>query len=499
MPPENLLPFGPFHIVIQHLPIGLIIGVWVLECFVPKPEKKCNAPLAWMHTVLLLATALTIALGLIYQTQGGYGEEINAHRQWGLVFGAGLLATYLLFWLNTAVRHGFTHFLYILTLTLTTAALFVSGHLGGELIHGKGFLLKPFKQDADTTAAAPVKTNTTHSNQTKPAPKTAKPPKTQTPQVMAKPQASPESTVVAHQNPHFADSQPPNRVALFHAAHTVFERNCITCHGSTKKKGGYRLDTKETLFTAGKSKIQPVLAGNPEESHIILRMKLPREHDEAMPPIEKDPVSATDLEAVRAWILAGAYWPTDAEIRATADTFKEYGNPSTDKHLAAISATGVKAEYNAWGDDSVRIDLAVVHPGQLEKAIEALRQFGPELVWIDSSNLDLPDEFFNALNRFEQLQRLHLDGTNVTDAQLKQIAKLEKLQYLNLYNTAITDQAIPALGTLPSLQKIYLGATQVTEPAIKQLRQANPALQIVHRSPALISNRSAGTRQSRQR
>ena len=73
---------------------------------------------------------------------------------------------------------------------------------------------------------------------------------------------------------------------------------------------------------------------------------------------------------VRAWTSPAPTGPR-YRMRATADTFKEYGNPSTDKHARAISATGVKAEYNAWGDDSVRIDLAVVHPGQLEEAIEA--------------------------------------------------------------------------------------------------------------------------------
>ena len=34
---ESLLPFGPFHLVVLHLPIGLIVGIWVLECFVPIP------------------------------------------------------------------------------------------------------------------------------------------------------------------------------------------------------------------------------------------------------------------------------------------------------------------------------------------------------------------------------------------------------------------------------------------------------------------------------
>lgn len=480
MPPEFLLPFGPFHIVVQHLPIGLIVGVWILECFAPKPEKKRYASLAWMHTALILSTAVTIVLGIAYQTQGGYGEEIDAHRQWGLIFGGCLLVTYLLFWINVAARHALAHIFYILSLTLTTAALVASAHLGGELIHGKGFLLKPFKEQS----TAPV-------TKTSAAPPASAPAGLSTKAMLPSVEAIPgqpaiqtstttltRTALTAQQSETIDD-----RVALFHAAHTVFERNCISCHGSTKKKGGYRLDTQQSLFTAGKSKIAPILAGNSEESHIILRMVLPREHDEAMPPIEKDPVPASDLQAVREWILAGAYWPTDAEKRLAAETFKDYGNAETDALLKAIAASGVKAEYNAWGDDSVRIDLAVVYPDQLEGALQALRQFNNELTWLDSSNLELPEPFFSDLSRFANLQRLHLDGTNINDAQLKQVSSLKNLQYLNLFNTGITDQSIATLRALPQLRKVYLGSTAVTDPAVEALRKARPELEIVHQSP----------------
>lgn len=480
MPPDFLLPFGPFHVVVQHLPIGLLFGVWVLECFARKTGKGINAPLAWLHTALLLATAATIALGIAYQSQGGYGSEIDKHRQWGLLFGAGLLASHLLFWLDTIVRHGLTRVFYILTLTLTTVALVVSGHLGGELIHGKGFLLKPFEKAAEQTVQpAPEKPPSPREN---PAP--AKSIDTVLP---APPKNTLEIQAPAEKARRPASqADAPDTVALFHAARTVFERNCFACHGSTRKKGGYRLDTRQALFTPGKSDIAPILAGNPNQSHIIQRMTLPREHDEAMPPIEKDPVPASDIEAVRAWILAGAYWPTDVEIRAAADSFKDHGNAATDQLLAAISATGVKAEYNAWGDDSVRIDLAVVHPGQLNSALEALRQFGPELVWLDTSNLELPDSFFEDLAGYASLQRLHLDGTNVTDDRLRHIGLLKQLQYLNLHNTRITDQSLRPIQYLPALRKLYLGATDVSEQAIDALRQARPGLQIVHRPPAPI-------------
>ncbi len=484
MPPDFLLPFGPFHIVVQHLPIGLVPAVWLLECFFPKSPKKINAPIACLHTALLLSSALAIALGLAYQEYGAYGDEINAHRDWGLIFGACLLVTYLFFWIDCLFHHAFTRLLYTASFALATATLVFTGHLGGELIHGKGFLLKPF-QETTIKESAP----------------TAKPPPT-TKEIKAAPQKTdttlpvPENTTIRLQAPahkvraRSEASDSSEAVTLFLAAHTVLERNCINCHGATRKKGGYRIDSQEALFTAGKSRIAPVLAGNPGDSHIIQRMNLPREHDEAMPPIEKDPLSAADIEAVRDWILAGAYWPTDAEQREAAETYQEYGNAATDQLLQALAATGAKAEYNAWGDDSVRIDLAVMHPGQLEPALEALRGFGSELVWLDGSNLDLPDTFYADLGRFDHLQRLHLDGTNINDEQIRSLKSLTQLRYLNLYNTALTDPAIRTLRALPALRKVYLGATGISESAVEQLRQDKPALEIIYRSPTPILSRA---------
>jgi hypothetical protein len=199
-----------------------------------------------------------------------------------------------------------------------------------------------------------------------------------------------------------------------------------------------------------------------------------------MPPEEKKPVSSEDIDLVRQWIEAGAYWPDEAELSSAPGEYVPVGDANTDELIEQISSTGVKAEYNAWGDESVRIDLGVVEPGQLNKAISQLGSFGTKLTWLDCSGLELSDGFLKEIQTLQHLERLHLDGSDVTDEQLAALSQLPKLSYLNLYNTSISDTGLTALHDSPSLQKVFLSQTKVTAKGIAELKQAKPDLEVVH-------------------
>jgi mono/diheme cytochrome c family protein len=270
------------------------------------------------------------------------------------------------------------------------------------------------------------------------------------------------------------------RIALFEASQAIFERNCYKCHGATKQKGGYRLDEQHSINLGGKSKLPAIIPGNVEQSELMYRMLLPHDDDDAMPPVEKEPVSPEDINLVRQWIEAGAYWPDEAELSAASSDTVKLGDADTDQLIEQISQTGVKAEYNAWGDESIRIDLAVVDPGQLNEAIQQLSGFRNKLTWLDCSELELPQGFFQQLQASNKLQRLHLDGTDVTDKQLDTLSKLAELSYLNLYNTQISDAGLESLYACMSLRKIFLTRTQVSTHAIEKLKKFLPKLEVVH-------------------
>ena len=483
--PEFLIPFGPFHMVLLHLPIGALTAIWFLEFLLEKnDDKHKNQATGLLHLLLLLSCGLTVVLGLSYEEFGQYGDEIEQHEFWGLIFAGCIVATYLCYWIHRKLGKRSSKLFYMLALLAATITMVITAHQGGELVHGKGFLSKPFQEEKrQAIAPAPFADESSKEN-TDQARIVTQPTSTSAlnaPMVDAINGADRIDPITApiaalEQTPQVADP----RIALFETSQAIFERNCYKCHGATKQKGGYRLDEQHSINLGGKSKLPAIVPGNVEQSELMYRMLLPHDDDDAMPPEEKDTVSPQDIDLVRQWIEAGAYWPDEAELSAAASDTVKTGDADTDQLIEQISRTGVKAEYNAWGDESIRIDLGVVGPGQLNQAIQQLSGFRNKLTWLDCSELALSSDFFQQLEQCIKLQRLHLNGTDVTDKQLDALSQLADLNYLNLYNTQISDAGLESLHASSSLRKIFLSQTQVTANGITELKKSLPELEVVH-------------------
>jgi mono/diheme cytochrome c family protein/uncharacterized membrane protein len=483
--PEFLIPFGPFHMVLLHLPIGALTAIWFLEFLLEKnDDKHKNQATGLLHLLLLISGGLTVVLGLSYEEFGQYGDEIEQHEFWGLIFAGCIIATYLCYWIHRKLGKRSSKLFYMLALLAATITMVITAHQGGELVHGKGFLSKPFQEEKrQAIAPAPFADESSKEN-TDQARIVTQPTSTSAlnaPMVDAINGADRIDPITApiaalEQTPQVADP----RIALFETSQAIFERNCYKCHGATKQKGGYRLDEQHSINLGGKSKLPAIVPGNVEQSELMYRMLLPHDDDDAMPPEEKDTVSPQDIDLVRQWIEAGAYWPDEAELSAAASDTVKTGDADTDQLIEQISRTGVKAEYNAWGDESIRIDLGVVGPGQLNQAIQQLSGFRNKLTWLDCSELALSSDFFQQLEQCIKLQRLHLNGTDVTDKQLDALSQLADLNYLNLYNTQISDAGLESLHASSSLRKIFLSQTQVTANGITELKKSLPELEVVH-------------------
>ena len=81
------------------------------------------------------------------------------------------------------------------------------------------------------------------------------------------------------------------------------------------------------------------------------------------------------------------------------------------------------------------------------------------------------------LEKLTQLERLNLDGNQLTNA--KGLEKLTQLTYLNLGDNRLTDVSI--LAGLTNLKKLYLGDNSaLTKAQIYELKKALPKCLIVH-------------------
>jgi mono/diheme cytochrome c family protein len=92
------------------------------------------------------------------------------------------------------------------------------------------------------------------------------------------------------------------------AAEDFFERHvrpvllarCVSCHGDRKQEGGLRVDSREALLQGG-DRGPALVPGDLASS--LLWQAMERKGDLAMPPT--GPLPATELAAVRTWIVAG--------------------------------------------------------------------------------------------------------------------------------------------------------------------------------------------------
>ena len=86
----------------------------------------------------------------------------------------------------------------------------------------------------------------------------------------------------------------------------ILQKSCIECHGPDKQKGKLRMDSHELLLKGGSDGATTVIPNKPEESLAILRLMLPEDDDEHMPPSEKPQFTKDEIALLRWWIFTGA-------------------------------------------------------------------------------------------------------------------------------------------------------------------------------------------------
>ena len=250
--PERL---GNLHLVFLHLPIGFVVAVVLLEWW---RWKRSSVDGAWLQGRLLAANAvaalLTAGLGLVLATTGTYAPETLLLHRWAGVACAGLA---IAAWL--AHIHG-GQWLARGALAVLLTATVVAGHLGATLTHGAGVT-------AWWTVSA---------------------------KVPSKPVASAEVSMSGR--------------LYVQAVEPILNRSCVKCHGLEKMKGGLRLDSREAALKGGKSGKAAITPGNPEDSELLRRVKLPRDDDEAMPSGDGPALTSAEIATLEKWIASGAEW-----------------------------------------------------------------------------------------------------------------------------------------------------------------------------------------------
>ncbi|MFT5466534.1 MAG: hypothetical protein ACI8UO_001634 [Verrucomicrobiales bacterium] len=277
----------------------------------------------------------------------------------------------------------------------------------------------------------------------------------------------------------------------------LLEKSCNGCHkapyeeeGKIKKpKAGLRFDAAWAIIAGGENG-KVVEPGKPEESELHVRVTLPEDDDDFMPP-KGDVWTKKEVELVALWIKEGAKfgdWEGNLEgkpeetkpeiyVSATQLHYEKLADglkAAAEADLKKVTDKGGRVTPLAIGNPLVRVDYLVERDNTKDENIATIAAIGGNIAQLDLSRTQITDAGLAPLSELPRLTRLDLHSTQITDAGLAHLSGLKNLMYLNLYDTQVSDKAVDALGKLKGLKNVYLWQSKVTEKGAKKLQQLLP-------------------------
>ena len=464
-PPEEGLPdiakfIGRFHPVVLHLPIGMLVWVLIQEALSILPGNRDRSSSRTAAGFAAGSAVIAALLGFVlYYSMPDYDKELAEHHlQGGIIFSCLVIATFLVkVWVDATGGRG--TLVYRLLLLASVAMMASTSHDGASLTHGKGYLTDHAPEPLRKWLGLPEK----KSHESSPSAKDG------------------EVQLV------YTDVIVP-----------ILEQKCYTCHNAEKQKGKFRMDEYELLLKGGKES-HGVVPGDAAKSNIIVRVELPEDDDEHMPPEGKKDLDAHEVVLLKWWINQGA--PKDAKLADLATTEEVKlalskfvpGKPveTAPKPKVELSTAfkgqidGLRREFPAalnyefQGSDTLVFTALGMRGKFGDEQLAKLKSVLPSMVALDMSHTSITDEGVKFLASATKLKSLRLSETKVSDAALETLSKLPELESLNLYGTQVTNQGVLKLSNLQGLRKLYLWRTQVDEKTLQALREKLPDCEIV--------------------
>ena len=265
---EFLYFLGRFHVVVLHIPIGLVVVVFFLELLARREKYRHLAPASpFLWGATAISALVTVLFGYLHFAEGAFeGASATQHRTFGTVLGVAITVVALLRTSKFAGLYGPVFFpASVLMVFLAT----ITGHYGGNLTHGSAYLVEYAPQFVRSMAGL--------------APR------------------RPPVTSLDAADP-FLDLVGP-----------MFAQRCSSCHNSDKRESDLDLTSYAGVMRGGETGTV-VSAGRPEFSELLNRISLPPDNEEFMPAEGKTPLTDAQVRIIEWWITAGA--PAETTIGA---------------------------------------------------------------------------------------------------------------------------------------------------------------------------------------
>ena len=433
--------FGRFHVLVLHLPIGILLMAAVIEAY---NTVRGNPRATTLNTVWLwgfISAVGASCLGYMLSLGGGYDpDSVAVHRTWGIATALCSLICWLLFRSRLGLAKPIILSLCIMQLLI----LFSTGHYGANMTHGPTYLFEYAPNSIRLMAGLP-----------------------------------------AHEKPRPMVTTIEQADAYLDIIKPALKKRCTSCHNPNKLKGKLDLSEYAAILKGGESG-PAVSAKSLEKSELYQRITLDDHDEKYMPADGKIPLTEQQVAAIKWWINAGA---------PEQGTIKQLNVKAEDKNILA-QALGLAASPGDWplkpiaalpqakrvklekygfivkkiASDVNYIDVDFSSSSQAlsDTAIEALLDAQEHIVWLNLSNREINDEHLPFLSKLGNLIKIRLEKNPITSDGIKNLAALPHLMYLNLHSTAVDDQVFSSLQQIKTLQSVFLTMTAVSADGLAQ-------------------------------
>jgi hypothetical protein len=463
---------GRFHVLIVHLPIGLIFLAAIMEFlghFTAFSHLRASIPFVlWLS--FLGAIGATVAGHLLMTLEDYSGRAMTLHLYFGL---AVVVLTLFALVFSIKGKHLFSG-LGTAAAAFATAA---SGHFGGAMVHEPEYLT-----EHAPAALKPALLIGLGTPAEEPAPGG---------------EAAPVAAVF--------EKPIGERLVYQDFVVPILDKTCNECHNENKIKGKLRMDTHELLLAGAEGSDYPtVVPGEAEASEMIVRVLLPEDDDEFMPP-QGDPLEAAEVELLKLWINAGAKTDTtvaqlgedpgiaaiatevaaihagkgteeSAELTVAPSVWDSLPEEERTARMAEVNEAAEKYHFSVMPisaeDERLRVNVINAAKDFGDDQLKMLEPVAERIVWLDLARSQVTDAGMKTVRLMRDLERLHLENTAVTGKGIAELASLAKLEYINLYGTKVDNGIFETFAKLPNLKKAYVWQTAVDPAEAKDFERS---------------------------
>ena len=435
---------GRLHPLIVHLPIGFIMLGLLLQWHDRKTGQYAKV-ISLIYLWAGISAVLACMTGYLQYLGEGYGFDTVKWHLW-----SGIATALFCFLMYARLREWKPmDFLSKVPIIAFSILFFVlisfTGHQGGTITHGEEYLVEPLPNSIKSALGF---------------------------------QTFEEKEIVLNEKDWEEALIYEDVVA------PILNNKCISCHNPKKTKGELLLDSEEGILTGGENG-EVVVANKASDSEMFIRMNLPNDNDDHMPPDGKTQPSKEEIVLIGAWLDAGhPFGGTIAESGLEKELFQTFFPKRIDNDYPNVEiAEASQDSIDLVKDKGIHIDKiskatnflkvsCLNNPSFSDSDFILLHPLKKQIAILDLGGTEVSDAIFEKLATLPHLTVLNLDHTNITGKGIEQLASSsEYLKSINLTDTRFDEAHLQKLTDFKTLKKVYVFNTPLNVNGPKSLKE----------------------------